>query len=96
MRLILKILATSIVALITIFVWICAFLLNTSAFIFGIAGTLVGIMGLVAFITSTPQNAIILLLIAFLISPMGLPVMAVWMLGKLQNVNDALRGFIKR
>lgn len=96
MRLILKILAAPIVALITIFIWICAFLLNTSTFAFGIAGTLVGIMGFVAFITSTPQNAIILLLIAFLISPMGLPMMAVWLLGKLQNVNYALRGFIKR
>lgn len=96
MRLFLKILVMPIVALITIFVWICAFLLNTSTFVFSIAGTLVGIMGLVAVITSTPQNAIILLLIACLISPMGLPMMAVWMLGKLQNVNYALRGFIKR
>ena len=37
---------------------------------------------------------IILLVIAFLVSPLGLPMLAVKMLGGLQSVNGSLKGFI--
>lgn len=36
----------------------------------------------------------ILLMLAFLISPMGLPMLAVQGLGKLQGVNAAMKNFI--
>ena len=43
MRLLLKVLAAPIVVLLTVFVWVCALLLNLSAFVFGLAGTVVGL-----------------------------------------------------
>ena len=36
-------------------------------------------------ITHSPQNGLILLLMTFLISPMGLPLAAIWLLGKVQD-----------
>ena len=56
-----------------------------------------GLLSLLAFallITSSVKNGIILLVLAFLISPMGLPLLAVQGLGKLQDVNTAMKNFI--
>ncbi len=95
MRLLLKALAAPIVVLLTVFVWLCALLLNLSAFAFGLAGTVVGLLGLAVLVTYSVQNGIILLVIAFLVSPFGLPMLAVRLLGFLQNANYTLRDFIK-
>ena len=38
-----------------------------------------------------PQNGAILLVIAFLISPMGLPLAAIWLLGKVQDLKYAIQ-----
>ena len=56
-----------------------------------------GLLSLLAFavlITYSVKNGIILLVLAFLISPMGLPMLAVQGLGKLQDVNSAMKNFI--
>lgn len=56
-----------------------------------------GLLFLLAFavlITYSVKNGIILLVLAFLISPMGLPMLAVQGLGKLQDVNSAMKNFI--
>ena len=56
-----------------------------------------GLLSLLAFavlITYSAKNGIILLGLAFLISPMGLPMLAVQGLGKLQDVNSAMKNFI--
>lgn len=45
MRLILKLLAAPVVVALTLFVWICSGLLYCSAFVFGLAGTIVAILG---------------------------------------------------
>ena len=42
-------------------------------------------------ITYSPQNGLILLLMAFLISPMGLPLAAIWLLGKVQDLKYAIQ-----
>ena len=38
-----------------------------------------------------PQNGIILLVMAFLVSPYGLPLAAIWLLGKVQNLRYAIQ-----
>lgn len=86
MRLILKILVAPIIVVLTIFVWICALTLRCSAFVLGLAGTLLAIFGVLALITAQTTNGIILLVIAFLVSPVGIPMAAAWLLGKIQNL----------
>ena len=39
----------------------------------------------------SPQNGIILLVIAFLVSPLGLPMAAVWLVGKVQDLRYAIQ-----
>lgn len=91
MRLILKILAAPIVVALTLFVWICSGLLYCSAFVFGLAGTVVAFLGVAVLVTYSPKNGVILLVIAFLVSPMGLPMAAVWLLGKIQDLRYAIQ-----
>lgn len=91
MRLILKIIAAPVVLALTLFVWICSGLLYVSAFVFGLAGTVVAILGVAVLVTYSPKNGIILLIIAFLVSPMGLPMAAAWLLGKIQDLRYAIQ-----
>ena len=76
MRLLLKILAAPLIVALALLVWICSGLLYCTAFIFGLAGTLVAVLGVAVLVTYSVQNGIILLVIAFLVSPMGLPMAA--------------------
>ena len=41
-----------------------------------------------------PQNGVILLVMAFLISPMGLPLAAIWLLGKVQSLKFAIQDWV--
>lgn len=95
MKLLLKIFAAPVVVVLTVFVWVCVLMLHISALILGLAGTVVALLGLAVLITYSVKNGIILLVIAFLLSPFGLPMLAVRVLGLLQDVNYALRDFIR-
>ena len=90
MKVILKILLAPVILILTLTVWLCSALLYYSAFVFGLAGTLVGILALLVLLSDAVQNALILFAIAFLVSPMGLPMAAAWLLGKMQDLRYTL------
>ena len=52
---------------------------------FGLLSTVIALLGVAVIITYSPQNGVILLVMAFLISPMGLPFAAIWLFGKVQE-----------
>jgi len=91
MRLILKILVAPVIVVLTVFVWVCALVLRCSAFVLGLAGTLVGILGVAVLITYSVKNGIILLAMAFLISPVGIPMAVAWLLGKVQDLKYSIQ-----
>ena len=91
MKIILKILAAPIVVALTLLVWVCSALLYCSAFVFGLAGTVIGILALLILLSGSVQNALILAVIAFLVSPMGLPMAAAWLVGKVQVLRYAIQ-----
>ena len=72
----LKILAAPVVLALMLFTWLCFGLLYVSSFIFGLASTVVALLGIAVLVTYSPQNGVILLVIAFLVSPLGLPMAA--------------------
>lgn len=73
-----------------------ALILNLSAWVFGIASTILGILGLAVLLLDNVVNGVIILVIAFLVSPIGLPMLAAWMLGQIQRfryfIQDAVYG----
>ena len=57
-------------------------------------GMVLGLLGVAVLITYSPQNGIILLVLAFLVSPYGLPLAAIWLLGKVQDLKFAIQDLI--
>ena len=49
------------------------------------------LLGIAVLVTYSPQNGVILLVIAFLVSPLGLPMAAVWLVGKVQDLRYAIQ-----
>lgn len=96
MKLILKVLVAPVIAILVIFIWLCALLLRLSAWVFGIVSTILGVLGLAVLILDNVTNGIIILVFAFLVSPMGLPMAAAWMIGQMQRfryfIQDAIYG----
>lgn len=96
MKLILKILVAPVIAVLAILIWLAGLLLSLSAWVFGIVGTILGILGLAILILNSVKNGIIILVFAFLISPLGLPMLMAWLLGQLQRfryfIQDAVYG----
>lgn len=96
MKYILKIILAPVIALLAIAIHVMGWVLQVSAMLFGIAGTVIGILALLTLFTVSVKNGVILLIIAFLVSPLGLPMAAAWMLGQLQRlryvIQDAVYG----
>ena len=88
---ILKILFAPLSLILSLFVWLCVGLLSCSGFVFKLASGLLSLLAFAVLITYSAKNGIILFVLAFLISPMGLPLLAVQGLGNTDFQN--LRGF---
>ena len=92
----LKVVFAPAIAILAVLIWICGLTLKLSAWVFGIIGTVLGILGLAILLLDSVTNGIIVLVIAFLASPLGLPMLAAWMIGQMQRfryfVQDAIYG----
>ena len=87
MRIFLKNLFAPIMLLLILFIHFSAFLLTVSSGLLGLAGTIFAII----FFAVNRINGIIILIFALLISPFGLPMLAAWLLGKLQKLRYAIQ-----
>ena len=94
MRIIFKVLAAPFVVLLTVFVAVMSFIINLSGWVFGIASSLLGLGGIVVLFTGPTFNGVMLLVLAFLISPYGLPMLVVHFVGGMESINYRLRDFI--
>ena len=96
MKFLLKILFAPVIVILTLIIWTFALILRLSAWVFGIIGTIFGILALAILLLDSVTNGIIVLVIAFLVSPVGLPMLAAWTIGQMQRfryfVQDAIYG----
>ena len=96
MKILLKIVVAPLVVLLTLAIWICVGLVYVSGLVLGLVSMVIAFLGVAVLVTYSPQNGLILLVIAFLISPYGLPLAAIWLLGKVQNFQYLLQNIIHR
>ena len=68
MKFVLKILFAPVIAALVVLVSALALILNLSAWVFGIASTILGILGLAVLLLDNAANGVIILVIAFLVS----------------------------
>lgn len=91
MKTILKLITTPLSFFIDLFTWFCVGMISCSAIIFRLISSFIALFALVVFITDSTKNGLILLTIAFLVSPMGLPMLAVKLLTGLQRISCAMK-----
>jgi hypothetical protein len=96
MKVLLKIVVAPLVVLLTLAIWICVGLVYVSGLVLGLVSMVIAFLGVAVLVTYSPQNGFILLVIAFLISPFGLPKLAFWLLGKVQDLKFAVQNVIYR
>lgn len=72
----------------------CKFILMVTGFIFWLLSVLVFVGAVILFFTQQPAGGIAFLVVAFLISPYGLPALAAWLVGMLEGARYSLREFI--
>ena len=89
MRLFLNLLFLPVRIVITVFIWVCMLLLWISGKILGLAVGLLMLLALAVLIYSV-KNAIILFVLALLISPVGIPMIAVGVLAVLGKIRNLL------
>lgn len=93
-KLLLKIAVAPVIVALTLFVWICVGIVYISGLVLGLISMVVALLGVAVLITYSPQNGIILLVMALLISPYGLPMAAFWLLGKVQDLKFVIQDLV--
>ena len=78
-QLVLKIAVAPIVAALTLFVWFFTWLVCMSSVVLGLVSAVLFLL------TASVEGFIIYMALAFLVSPFGLPMAALWLLGKVQG-----------
>lgn len=95
MRIIFKILLFPVTLALSVFVTVCRFVCHFSGALFSVASGIVftiAFLGLVLPVAKLPiQTHVMLFALAFAISPFGIPMLAVWLLDRLDNLNLAIR-----
>ena len=91
MKLIFKIFSVPIILVIDLFTLVCIGLISFSAFFLRLVSGIVGILGILVLVTYSVKNGLILLTIAFLVSPMGIPMIAAYLLAGVQRISSAIK-----
>ena len=91
MKWILKILTFPVVLLIDLLTLVCVGIISCAALPLRIVSGIIALLGTAVLLTYSPKNGMILLTIAFLLSPMGLPMLAVWILSILQSISQFIK-----
>lgn len=89
MKAVLRMLTMPISMMISVFIWICALMIRITGRILGLVSGLLLLLGLIVLTYST-QDALILFAFALLVSPIGLPMIAVGLLSVLNSIKRFL------
>ena len=94
MKIILKILFSPIIIVLAVVTWFLTFLVQASGTILGIVSALLVVLGIAVMILDNTKNGIIVIVIAFLVSPYGIPLLAAKLVGQLHRLRLWLKDTI--
>lgn len=90
MRTVFRFITAPIRLVINILIWICSLFLKCSAGVLGLLGIITGALAILLFAAGYQESGWMMLALALLISPIGLPLITVFALRGLQWVSDML------
>lgn len=91
MKSLLKILFAPLLAAMWLTIKISSAVIYLSGLVLGIVSGIIAIIGLVYIVTGSMINGIIGLVIAYLLSPYGIPMLAIMLLGAVQRIRESLK-----
>lgn len=91
MRFILKTILFPVILIMSIMISFSKFIVSISGVILGLLAVLIVLGSLTCFIQNAPTTGIQALIIAFLLSPYGLPKIAIWIIAYLEYGKDRLK-----
>ena len=94
MTIVLKILAAPLIALLTVSWALLVFVFALATKILNYLSGLAGLAAIIFFIAGQTTNGIVFAIVSLLISPVGIPAIAGWLIDKLDDLNYTLKCFI--
>ena len=91
---VIKILAAPFVVALTLLVAIVSFLYCVASALCHIGCVVLTLLALVLFIGGQTLGGVVFLVLAFLVSPFGIPAIADWLMDRLYSLKYSLQGFI--
>lgn len=91
---VLKILAAPVVVALTLLAAVVSFLFCVAGAVCVVGCVVLTLLAVVLFIGGQTVGGIVFLVLAFLVSPFGVPAIAEWLVDKLHSAKFALRDFI--
>ena len=92
MKLICKMILMPVLMLLGVLMWICSGVLYVTAPVLEILSSLIGLLGIAVMLTYSFENGMTLILIAVLVSPVGIPIVMAKAVGLIEN----MRYLVKR
>lgn len=89
-----RILFLPVLLVLKILFWVCSGILCMSEWIFSLAGTVLFLLGLYSLIWETNMQGLAIILIALLVSPLGIPMIAMKVVFLLGSIGDKLQEVI--
>ena len=80
LKLLLKIVMVPVILALTLFVWICVGIVYVSGLVLGLISMVIALLGVAVLLTCSLQN--------------GLPMAAIWLLGKVQDLKFAIQDLV--
>lgn len=94
LKILLKIAAIPFIIALTILIAVMMFFFQLSGWVFVLVSSILGLGGAVLLFSGEIYNGIGVLVIAFLVSPYGLPAIVEWVVDLLDSLNYSLKCFI--
>lgn len=91
MRLVLRTILFPVILIMSIMLAFSKFIVSISGVVLGVIAFLVTLGSLACFVQNDPVTGIQALIIAFLLSPYGLPKIAIWIIAYLEYGKDRLK-----
>jgi len=91
---VLKILAAPVMVIAMVLAALINFLFCVAAVFCNIACVILVVLSVLMFISGTTTHGIVFLILAFLLSPFGIPAIAEWLVDKLNDLKESLKDFI--
>lgn len=96
MKLLLKIFISPVLLLMKLITLMGSAVIYISGMALGIVSGIIAVIGMVYIVTGSVLNGIIGLVIAYLLSPYGIPMLAIILLGAIQRMRESLKYMLSR